>query len=40
MGGLQQLPAAGGICDQPAWLMRAFGVLDGAEAAARKNRGD
>ena len=40
MGGLSHLPAAGGINDQPAWLMRSFGVLDAAEAEARKARGD
>jgi len=28
MGGFAMLPEAGGINDQPAWLMAAFGVLN------------
>ncbi len=36
MGGFAALPEAGGINDQPAWLMAAFGVLDGAEEKLRE----
>lgn len=36
MGGLVQLPEAGGINDQPAWLMGAFGILDAAQAEKRR----
>ncbi len=32
------LPDAGGINDQAAWLMEAFGVLGAAEEAAEKAR--
>ena len=38
MGGLAQLPAAGGVGDQAAWIMRAFGILDTEEAKFRKAR--
>ncbi|WP_272876802.1 hypothetical protein [Neoroseomonas terrae] len=31
MGGLALLPEAGGINQQPAWLINAFAVLDAAE---------
>ncbi len=31
MGGFAALPEPGGINQQPAWLMVAFGVLDGAD---------
>lgn len=33
MGGFAALPEPGGINQQPAWLMAAFGVLDSASAA-------
>ncbi|ONG56967.1 hypothetical protein BKE38_05070 [Pseudoroseomonas deserti] len=36
MGGLAQLPGVGGVGDQAAWLMRAFSLLDGEEAKARR----
>ena len=29
------LPFSGGLAEQPAWLMAAFGVLDAAEAALK-----
>lgn len=31
MGGMAVLPEAGGLNAQPAWLVAAFGVLDGAD---------
>lgn len=37
--GAGHLPEAGGVNDQPAWLMRAFGLLDAAEAEFGKREG-
>jgi len=36
MGGLAALPEPGGINQQPAWLVAAFGVLEGADAEMDK----
>lgn len=36
MGGYAQLPEPGGINQQPAWLIHAFGVLEAAEEELRK----
>ncbi len=33
MGGFAALPEPGGVNQQPAWLMTAFGVLEAAEHA-------
>lgn len=30
------LPFAGGVADQPAWVMEAFQVMDGAAAALKR----
>lgn len=37
--GLVSLPEAGGVNDQPAWIMAAFDVLAAAEADARTTQG-
>ena len=36
MGGTSLLPEPGGVNQQPAWLIHAFGVLEAAEEAMRK----
>ena len=36
MGGTALLPEAGGLNQQPAWLMRAFSLLDEADAELEK----
>ncbi|MCR0981790.1 hypothetical protein [Roseomonas populi] len=36
MGGTGLLPEPGGVNQQPAWLMAAFALLDGAEADMEK----
>lgn len=36
MGGFAVLPEPGGINQQPAWLMAAFAVLDGADHDMRE----
>lgn len=36
MGGLAVLPEAGGINQQPAWLIHAFGMLDAADEEMRR----
>lgn len=35
MGGRGHLPFAGGVADQPAFVMACFEVMDGAEAKVR-----
>lgn len=40
MGGPGPLPEAGGVNDQPAWLLAAFGVLAGCDAAWEKAKGE
>lgn len=34
-GGFRHLPAAGGVGDQPAWLMDALDILEAGYLAAR-----
>jgi hypothetical protein len=36
MGGVASWPEAGGVNDQPAWVVEAFGVLSAALAAEEK----
>ena len=44
MGGYGSWPDAGGVADQPAWVLDAFAVLSAAEAAMdraeRQRRGE
>lgn len=37
--GVGHLPDAGGVNDQPAWLLEAFAVMDGAEHELKTDRG-
>lgn len=39
MGGAGHLPEAGGTNQQPAWLLRAFGILDEEDALLGKAEG-
>lgn len=38
-GGVINWPASGGVADQAAWVVDAFGVLAGADAEFRKAEG-
>jgi hypothetical protein len=39
MGGYAQLPGPGGINDQPAWLIEAFGILSAEDASQKTDPG-